>query len=66
MQNRPAPAVGVEEEVSDRKSMLFQLAEVSIVGGLLTRNKYIGYGGLLLLACTSLPDLVRYVKINRM
>jgi hypothetical protein len=55
-----------EEESSDPKSMLFQLAEVSIVVGILTRNKYIGYGGLLLLACTSLPDLVRYCKISKM
>lgn len=62
MKNRDATF----EEMNDPKSMLFQLAEVSIVVGLLTRNKYIGYGGLLLLACSSLPDLVRYVKISKM
>jgi hypothetical protein len=66
MQNRAAAALEGDEEISDPKGMLFQLAEVSIVVGILTRNKYIGYGGLLLLACTSLPDLVRYVKISKM
>jgi hypothetical protein len=66
MENRAAAALEGDEEISDPKSMLFQLAEVSIVVGILTRNKYIGYGGLLLLACTSLPDLIRYVKISKM
>ena len=62
MKNRDAAL----EEIDDPKTMLFQLAEVSIVVGLLTRNKYIGYGGLALLAFSSLPDLVRYIKISKM
>ncbi len=55
-----------DTEMTDPKSMLFQLAGASIVIGIVARNKYLGFGGLILLACTSIPDVIRYAKISRM
>jgi hypothetical protein len=46
--------------------MLFMLGGLALLAGIVARNKYLGYGGLCIVASAAVPDLVRYAKISSM
>jgi hypothetical protein len=50
----------------ESKDLLFMLGGLALLVGIVARNKYLGYGGLCIVASAAAPDLVRYVKISSM
>jgi hypothetical protein len=50
----------------ESKDMFFMLGGLALLVGIVARNKYLGYGGLCIVASAAVPDLVRYAKISSM
>ena len=51
---------------SEAKDVFFMLGGIALVLGIVARNKFLGYGGLCIVASAAIPDVVRYAKISSM
>ena len=50
----------------ESKDVILVLGGLALLVGIVARNKYLGYGGLCIVASAAAPDLVRYVKMSSM
>jgi hypothetical protein len=53
-------------KAGESKDVFFMMGGLALLVGIVARNKYLGFGGLCIVATTAVPDLVRYVKMSSM
>ena len=66
MPNTSVSAMRKTGKPGESKDLWFMLGGLALLVGIVARNKYLGYGGLCVVASAAVPDMVRYAKISSM
>ncbi len=66
MPNTSVSATRRTGKPSESKDVWFMLGGLALLVGVVARNKYLGYGGLCVVASAAVPDIIRYAKISTM